>query len=233
MAEINGQKVHFDYILHCLFLAIFSLPQIVNADDVVSNENDLKELELVSLDNGSLDKPPDLGLSDVLDNSLKENENYQVKFGGWSDHYISGKASNYDFNESHEGIGIAYSSYQGNTDETEFFNGYNYEIWYMKDSFYEDNLQISYGLFHRKLIDRWGISNLDIGLNFALISRSSADIDTKTAELNDHKRIHTPMVIPSLSLYTNYKVHFDFVFLPAIPNVTDYSVIFFRAGINL
>lgn len=158
---------------------------------------------------------------------------YQIKFGGWSEHYISGTASNYNFNESHDGIGIAFSKYEGNEYERRYFNGYNYEIWYMKDSFYEDNLQVSYGLFHRQFVGKWGIKNIDVGLNFAAISRSSADIDTKTAKLNDHKRIHTLMMIPSLSLYTKHHIHFDFVFLPALPNITDYSVLFFRAGFIL
>jgi hypothetical protein len=163
----------------------------------------------------------------------KEVGNYQVKFGGWSEHYISGTASQYNFNESHDGIGLAFSNYEASGQHDRYFNGYNYEIWYMKDSFYKDNLQASYGLFHRRLIESWGITSIDIGLNFAAISRSVADIDTKTAKLNDHKRIHTLMIIPSVSIYTQYYVHLDFVFLPAIPSVTDYSVLFFRLGFDL
>lgn len=171
--------------------------------------------------------------TEKIDINEKQIGQYQIKFGGWSEHYISGNASNYNFNESHEGIGFAYSNYDASLSDSRFFNGFNYEFWYMKDSFYKDNVQASYGIFHRKLVDSWGIESIDVGINFAAISRSSADINTKTAELDDHKRIHTLMLIPSLSLYTHYKVHLDFVFLPAIPNVTDYSVLFFRAGFNL
>jgi len=168
---------------------------------------------------------------EALDEPLVEEGVYQIKFGGWSDHYISGNASNYDFNESHEGLGFAYSYYDETSER--FFNGYNYEFWYMKDSFYKDNIQASYGIFHRKLLDNWGVKSIDVGINFAAISRSTADIDTNTAELKNHERLHTLMLIPSLSVYTKYKFHLDFVFLPAIPNVSDYSVLFFRAGFNL
>jgi len=166
-------------------------------------------------------------------NDVSKNEgNFQIKLGGWSDHYISGGGSSYNFNEKHEGIGLAFSEYQAQKKEA-YFNGYNFEIWYMKDSFYEDNLQVSYGLYNRKLIDNWGIENIDLGLNFAAISRSVADINTNTGELDDHKRVHTLIAIPSLSIYTKMKIHFDIVFLPEIPNFTDYSVVFFRAGFNL
>lgn len=160
-------------------------------------------------------------------------DSYQVKFGGWSEHYISGGAANYNFNENHEGIGLAFSSFDDDGSNDDFFNGYNYDIWYMKDSLHKDNVQMSYGLFHRQLIDGWGIESIDMGLNFAAISRSTADIDSTTAELKEHKRIHTLVIIPSLSFYTQYKVHLDFVFLPPIPNINDYSVLFFRVGINL
>lgn len=173
-----------------------------------------------------------LSIQAFADGASNNEGRYQIKLGGWSDHYISGGGSNYNFNESHEGIGLAYSNYQGQQKD-DFFNGYNVEIWYMKDSFYEDNLQISYGLYDRKLIDNWGIKNIDLGLNFAAVSRSIADINARTGELEDHKRVHTFIVIPSLSIYSKTNIHFDFVFLPEIPNFTDYSVIFFRAGFNL
>lgn len=194
-------------------------------------EEDASRLE--SLQDSRIDTEK---MSDEPDNLIDEEEEgvqgvYQIKFGGWSEHYISGNASNYDFNESHEGLGLAYSHFD--EDSKRFFNGYNYEFWYMKDSFYKDNLQASYGLFHRKVLDVWGIKSIDVGINFAAISRSTADIDTNTAELKNHERLHTLMLIPSLSVYTKHKFHLDFVFLPAIPNVSDYSVLFFRAGFNL
>ena len=210
---------------HCFLLIVFSLvlSAPTNADDF-SIEFDSAQDSLIEID---LENDE----SDNIDDVETEQGNYQIKFGGWSEHYISGNASNYNFNESHEGLGLAYSHYDEKSER--FFNGYNYELWYMKDSFYKDNIQVSYGVFHRKLFDSWGIKSIDVGLNFAAISRSTADIDTNTAELKDHKRLHTLILIPSLSLYTDYKFHLDFVFLPAIPNVTDYSVLFFRAGINL
>jgi len=34
--------------------------------------------------------------------------NFQLKLGGWSDHYISGGRSDYNFNESHEGLGFLF-----------------------------------------------------------------------------------------------------------------------------
>mgnify|MGYP000299188292 CR=1 FL=1 len=214
------------YVKILLLLLSFLLPRWAVTDELSTEEF-----------SQTLSSESHLALSEVSEEGSISDEvvkgSYQIKFGGWSEHYISGTASNYNFNESHDGIGLAFSEYEGDDYEGHYFNGYNYEIWYMKDSFYDDNLQISYGLFHRKLVDKWGITNIDVGLNFAAISRSIADIDTKTAKLNDHKRTHTLMLIPSLSLYTKHNIHFDFVFLPALPNVTDYSVLFFRAGFIL
>ncbi|WP_036180907.1 hypothetical protein [Marinomonas sp. MED121] len=165
--------------------------------------------------------------------SINESSHYQIKFGGWSKHYRTSGAANYDFNESHDGIGFAYSSYDKTGSSSHFFDGYNYEVWYMKDSFNKDNVQVSYGVFHRQNIEKFGIENIDYGLNLVAISRSYAEIDSETAQLANEKRIHAIFPFPSLSLYTSANVHFDFVFLPAISDVSDYHVFFFRAGIAL
>lgn len=212
------------------FIFIFSVSGSAIADDgSIDDLSRYVELPIMPESDSDQFEPPENHTVLATD----DEGNYQIKLGGWSEHYISGNASNYNFNENHDGIGIAFSNYEEGAYDGRYFNGYNYEVWYMKDSFYEDNLQISYGLFNRRLIDNWGITRLDLGLNFAAISRSIADIDSRTAELNDHKRIHTLMIIPSLSIYTDYLVHFDFVFLPVIPSVTDYSVLFFRVGFDL
>jgi len=156
--------------------------------------------------------------------------NFQLKLGGWSDHYISGGRSDYNFNESHEGLGFAFS---GVDPQIYFLNGQNVELWYMKDSFYEDSVQLSYGLFHRYDVRFLGLKNIDLGINFVAVSRSTADINETTAKLENKKRLHALVMMPSLSLYSHQDMHLDFVFLPAIPTVSDYSVLFFRFGFNL
>ena len=152
----------------------------------------------------------------------------QVKFGGWSKHYYeSPYNTKFDLNESHSGFGL--QLYQRRP-VLNFFDGYSFDVWYMKDSFYKDQIQGGMTLYKDLQINRAMLHKIQFALTSGFMSRSRGVIKAKTGGIIYTERINIPFILPGVSWYVTQRFNLDFTYIPKLGDINEFDTIFFRAG---
>lgn len=177
----------------------------------------------------------DLSWDKIKDNSSEVD----LKFGGWS-HHSSSKEGYMDIplNENHKGLGIEYYKSLSETDKHWVGSG----LWYMKDSFDNDSVQVSMAYKYRLYID-YLIHSLDFNINagvtnrtyiYRLYGKAINDQGVYEKYLKDYniERETRFTFSPMVTVNFTENLHADFTYMPeSLADQNDsYELFFFRLG---
>ncbi|EGQ9273777.1 hypothetical protein LJ774_004180 [Vibrio parahaemolyticus] len=167
--------------------------------------------------------------------SFKKNKKdweIQLKVGGWSHHKYKSDVK-VDFNQSHNGLGIAlYKKVEGLNILSKVFDAYSYELFYMKDSFRMGQVQASTTLYKRFDPNLPFMRRVELDLMFGVMSRSDGIADLQTGEIYSRERITFPFALPGLTWYVDDIMHFDLTHIPRVKGINNFPTTFVRAGFS-
>lgn len=152
----------------------------------------------------------------------------QLKFGGWSKH-ITASYDNYNYNESHNGIGLEWTFYESKTNAHNLTAGY----FEMDDSFDEESYQAGLIYTYKPQTGKWYFDSIHYNLaamymKRGIIYRSLPDYDDATIKVES---LFTPLPYITLN-FTDY-VNVDLMYVPKFNEATPDHTFFIRGGINL
>lgn len=164
--------------------------------------------------------------------AFSNEANISIDFGGWSKHFYSlteNQSKLIDYNESHDLIGIRYTSTFSDNGEYKYSIGFNK----MNDSFGFDAYTVAAGAYYK--LTPYNDFYIDTGLVIGAQYRSWID-ETLYREVK-FKKVVVPFLAPELKL--GYKSFYASAML--VPNATESNgkyklvepTLFFQLGFNL
>lgn len=161
--------------------------------------------------------------------------NFELKFGGWSDHIKKNDSEkiirqfidkDFSYNEDHRGIGLKMQLFSAE-DIGQDWNIYT-EFWHMKDSHEKTFNAISFGL-SRDIIKQWLVfDRVSLSLPMSFVHRSDIEYNDVSAEFISRDMLQ---FTPYLSFY-KWGGNVDFGVYPRDGN-TGYSItLFARIGFS-
>jgi len=156
-----------------------------------------------------------------------------LKFGGWSHHQDSDVFGHYDFNESHNGIGI--QAWKGIVGSKWHVGA---EVFHMKDSFSQPATMISVSSKYEFIFDNKVLTHIDLLAGITVHDRSfihhyyhRSDGEVIIAHSDIYRDV---AVAPSLMLTARWFDRFD-VDITHYPefSTNHYSVTFIRFGLKI
>ncbi|MGR5448737.1 hypothetical protein ACP3V3_02890 [Vibrio sp. PNB22_3_1] len=152
----------------------------------------------------------------------------QLKFGGWSKH-ITAHYDNYDYNESHFGIGAEWTFYQSKS------NAHNFSVGYfkMEDSFNKESHQTGLIYTYKPKTENWYLDAINYNVTLVhmkrgIIHRSLPNFDDATIKVESFFT-----ALPYITVnFTDY-VNVDLMYVRKFNDATPDHTLFIRGGINL
>lgn len=145
-------------------------------------------------------------------NALQESENHLgIKFGGWSHHGDSmtkdliNKYTDKDFeyNESHNGIGIDYfSNFVGSN---HYFGA---GFWYMTDSYRQHAYHLGLAYKYKYNIGYEYLDSIDFNMTVTYFNRSGISSQTIIGGNSSELNIDNPELLESQKIYSIERIHF-------------------------
>lgn len=148
----------------------------------------------------------------------------QLKLGGWS-HHIN---TSYKYNESHNGFGLAYEVNKSVLG----FSGYSFEVWRMKDSLFQSQIQLSATLFKRFNVELPMIKAIDFNLSAGVMRRGMSWKYYKDDTFYGVNKKTFAYALPSITWHFNNSSHIDIVYIPDVKGISPDKTIFFRYGFS-
>lgn len=162
----------------------------------------------------------------------KKQDYIQIKFGGWSHHQLDNRPDHFDYNESHNGFGVAWYN---QLDEPVLYGAINvvtFEAFYMKDSYYTNQYQASIGLYHRFDFGLPLLEAIDLGVTGGFMKRGFGYVDPETGALDNVKANAFHFILPGVSWHLHERFQLDFTHIPKIKKFNLFPVTFVRGSIS-
>lgn len=177
-----------------------------------------------------------IGCLCFLNNAYAEDNNTEInlKFGGWSHHKSEDKyKDSLPLTQNHKGLGIEY--YKA-VDDTHLKHWYGVGLWYMKDSFGADSIQVSAAYKYRINLDIPVINSIDLNINAGFVNRYYRTFYKNSSHeyfyyTDERKTI--PTFSPFITINTPIGLQADFTYVPkflADSFTAGYELYFMRLG---
>ncbi|EGQ8302054.1 hypothetical protein J8A87_26800 [Vibrio parahaemolyticus] len=160
--------------------------------------------------------------------SFINSDDVYIKFGGWSKH-VTESFDKYEYNESHNGIGLEWTFFKSENKKHNLSLGY----FHMKDSFDMDNKQG--GIIYTYKPDT-GYYILDnINYNLALMVMERGWIHRSKPYYNNYYFTTEvdPVALPYLTYNITDYLNVDIMYIPQFDEAMPKSTFFIRGGFKL
>lgn len=153
----------------------------------------------------------------------------EVKFGGWSHHFGLDAGDSYQYNESHNGLGVEYFLQTNYRSPHRFGVGY----WQMKDSFNHDatNTGVIYQYDTMTGYPLLDMVDLNVALYYMERTKRIRDIDTY--ETLRYEDMNMWVLHPYITIRPTEAFSVDVMYIPSFDDHYHVEALFVRGSLNI